>query len=86
MAGRRSAVCCIFVMYVRNPHPDLPHCGAATPIDQAAAREGVTMAELIRRALDDYLGDDVDASTALAATFGAEPSASVPSRDEWPRG
>jgi predicted DNA-binding protein len=55
-------------------------------IDQAAAREGVTMAELIRRALNDYLGDDVDASTALAATFGAEPSASVPSRDEWPRG
>ena len=55
-------------------------------IDQAAALEGVTMAELIRRALDDYLGDDVDASTALAATFGAEPSASVPSRDEWQRG
>lgn len=55
-------------------------------IDQAAAREGVTMAELIRRALNDYLGDDVDASTALAATFGAEPSASVPSRDEWQRG
>jgi predicted DNA-binding protein len=55
-------------------------------IDQAAAREGVTMAELIRRALNDYLGDDVDASTALAATFGAEPSASVPSRDGWQRG
>jgi predicted DNA-binding protein len=55
-------------------------------IDQAAAREGVTMAEVIRRALNDYLGDDVDASTALAATFGAEPSASVPSRDEWQRG
>ena len=55
-------------------------------IDQAAAREGVTMAELIRRAVNDYLGDDVNASTALAATFGAEPSASVPSRDEWQRG
>jgi hypothetical protein len=55
-------------------------------IDQAAAREGVTMAEVIRRALNVYLGDDVDASTALAATFGAEPLASVPSRDEWQRG
>jgi hypothetical protein len=55
-------------------------------IDQAAALEGVTMAEVIRRALNDYLGDDVDASTALAATFGADPSASVPPRDGWQRG
>ena len=55
-------------------------------IDAAAAAEGVTMAEVIRRAVDDYLGDDVDPSAALAATFGADPSASAPSRDQWRRG
>jgi Ribbon-helix-helix protein, copG family len=55
-------------------------------IDQAAAADGITMAELIRRAVDDYLDHDVDASTALAATFGADPAAAVPSRDQWRRG
>lgn len=55
-------------------------------IDRVAAAEGVTMAEVIRRALDDYLDDDVDATEALAATFGASPSAEVPGRDGWHRG
>ena len=55
-------------------------------IDQLADAEGVTMAVIIRRALDDYLTDDADATTALAATFGAAPTASAPSRDEWQRG
>lgn len=55
-------------------------------IDQAAAAEGVTMAELIRRALDRYLQDEVDPATALASTFGAAPEAEVPSRDSWRRG
>jgi len=55
-------------------------------VDQLAASEGVTMAVIIRRALDEYLSDDADATTALAATFGAAPSATSPSRDEWQRG
>ena len=55
-------------------------------IDQLADAEGIPMAEVIRRALDDYLGDDVDATEALAATFGADTSATVPSRDRWTRG
>jgi len=55
-------------------------------IDQLADAEGVTMAVIIRRALDDYLTDDADASTALSATFGAAPDADAPSRDEWQRG
>ena len=56
-------------------------------IDAISEAEGVTMAEVIRRALDGYL-DDVspDSSVALAATFGASPDAGVPSRDEWDRG
>lgn len=56
-------------------------------IDAFAEAEGVTMAEVIRRALDDYLANrDPDPGLALAATFGAEPDASVPNRDEWQRG
>ena len=41
-------------------------------IDQMADAEGVATAEIIRRALDDYLSDDVDATAALAATFGTD--------------
>jgi predicted DNA-binding protein len=55
-------------------------------IDQVAKASGVTMAEIVRRALDAYLAGEVDPSTVLAATFGTVPDASVPSRDEWDRG
>jgi predicted DNA-binding protein len=55
-------------------------------IDQVTAAEGVPMAEVIRRALDEYLRDDADAAVALHATFGAVPDAASPSRDEWQRG
>ena len=55
-------------------------------IDEVAKARGVTMAEIVRRALDAYLAGEVDPSTVLAATFGAAPDASVPSRDEWDRG
>jgi hypothetical protein len=55
-------------------------------IDQVTASEGIAMAEVIRRALDQYLGDDIDADEALRSTFGAVPGATAPSRDEWQRG
>ena len=56
-------------------------------IDALAEVEGVTMAEIIRRALDVYLKDEnPDPELALTATFGAAPDASVPNRDEWDRG
>ena len=53
-------------------------------IDALAAQRHVTMAEVVRRALDAYLAADDE----LEATFGAAPgiAASVPSRDEWERG
>jgi len=57
-----------------------------TRIDRAAAAEGVTMAELIRRAVDVYLDEEADTTDVLAATFGAAPQADVPSRDGWQRG
>jgi hypothetical protein len=55
-------------------------------IDRIARARGVTMAEVIRSALDEYLEEDADPSTALAATFGADPDVSVPPRDDWDRG
>jgi hypothetical protein len=56
-------------------------------IDSLAVAEGVTMAEIIRRALDLYLDDETpDPGPVLTATFGAAPDMTVPGRDEWARG
>lgn len=56
-------------------------------IDQLARADGITLAEVVRRALDRYLADErPDGTTALAATFGADPGAAAPDRDEWDRG
>jgi ribbon-helix-helix CopG family protein len=56
-------------------------------IDEVARADGVTLAEVIRRALDRYLLDEhVDPTVALDSTFGAYPDAKAPHRDEWGRG
>lgn len=55
-------------------------------INRVASQSGLTMAEVIRRALDAYLDEEPDPRAALSATFGADPQASVPPRDEWDRG
>jgi predicted DNA-binding protein len=55
-------------------------------VDRAAAAEGVPMAEVIRRAIDEYVDDEQDPAAALASTFGAAPSADAPSRGSWRRG
>lgn len=55
-------------------------------IDEIAQAEGVTLAEVVRRALDAYLRAERDAADALASTFGADPDAAMPSRDGWDRG
>jgi len=56
-------------------------------IDQLAARDGMTLAEVVRRALDHYLDDaGVDQETALDDTFGADRDVTPPARDEWLRG
>lgn len=54
-------------------------------IDQIACAEGITLAEVVRRAVDAYVGAERDAGAALAATFGADPDAEPPSREEWVR-
>lgn len=55
-------------------------------IDRAAETRDITMAELVREAVDEYLGDEVDPAEARAATFGAAPEATARSRDDWQRG
>lgn len=55
-------------------------------IDRVAASQGLTMAQVIRRALDEYLDDQPDPVAALDATFGAAPDAATPSRNAWARG
>lgn len=56
-------------------------------IDELAASEGLTMAEVIRRALDAYLAEEhPDPAAALRLTFGVSPETGAPSRDEWARG
>lgn len=54
-------------------------------IDEIAHAEGVSLAEVIRRALDVYLHAARDPAPALKATFGADPEAHAPDRDEWDR-
>ncbi|MGI8949832.1 MAG: CopG family transcriptional regulator [Ornithinimicrobium sp.] len=56
-------------------------------IDELAASEGLTMAEVIRRALDAYLAEEhPDPAAALSQTFGTAPDLVTPTRDEWLRG
>lgn len=56
-------------------------------VDELASVEGVTMAEIVRRALDAYLSSySPVAAEALARTFGAVTDIDAPSRHEWQRG
>lgn len=56
-------------------------------IDELAASRGLTLAEVVRLALDDFLEEEAPSPEAmLAATFGAVPDIEPPSRDEWDRG
>lgn len=56
-------------------------------LDELRVREGKSLAELIREALDAYVSREfVDVESALATTFGAAADFRVPSRDEWDDG
>jgi predicted DNA-binding protein len=52
-------------------------------LDDRARRDGLTMAHLVREAVDAYLSHEDD----VEATYGAAPdlASGVPSRDEWDR-
>lgn len=56
-------------------------------IDELADSTGITMAEVIRRAVDSYLSEQSpESATALSSTFGTVADLEVPDRDEWARG
>lgn len=56
-------------------------------LDELAMREEKSLAELVREAVDSYLGDPGPSlQEALDATYGAAPDLEVPSREEWDRG
>ena len=56
-------------------------------IDEIVRTEGVTLAEVVRRAVNEYLARETPPpEEALRTTFGADPNAAYPSRDEWDRG
>lgn len=55
-------------------------------IDDITRSEGVTLAEVVRRALDEYLSErHADPGAALAQTFGADREVTAPDRDDWDR-
>lgn len=56
-------------------------------LDELSRREDKSLAELVREAVDTYLGDPGPSlQEALDATYGAAPRLEVPSRDDWDRG
>lgn len=55
-------------------------------IDDIRERDGRTLAQVIRDALDAYLeSNHIDAEKVLEETFGIAPDFTVPPRSEWNR-
>jgi hypothetical protein len=56
-------------------------------IDVIAEARGLSLAEVIRQAVDRYLTENaVDPTIALTSTFGGDPLIELPDREEWDRG
>ena len=56
-------------------------------LDALAEREGKTLAQIVREAVDSYVPDaQPDLATVLDEAFGALPDIAVPPRSEWDRG
>jgi plasmid stability protein len=56
-------------------------------LDARAAREGRTLAAVVREAVDAYLsGEELDLESTLAQSFGSMPGLEIPDRGEWDRG
>lgn len=53
-------------------------------LDARSKREGKTLAELVREAVDAYVTDtNAELNGALESSFGAIPDFEVPPRSEW---
>ena len=56
-------------------------------LDALAEREGKTLAQIVREAVDSYVPDvPPDLSAMLDEAFGTLPDIAVPPRSEWDRG
>lgn len=56
-------------------------------LDALAKREGKTLAEVVREAVDAYVTQTpADLEAVLDETFGSSPDLQVPARGEWDRG
>ena len=56
-------------------------------LDELAAREGKTLAEIVRQAVDAYVAQAPgEPEKVLERTFGSIPDLEVPARSEWDRG
>ena len=55
-------------------------------LDDLGQQTGLGLAEMIREAVDAYLGQETDLTPALKSTFGALPDLIVDGRDGWGRG
>jgi hypothetical protein len=57
-------------------------------LDERARREGKSLAQVIREAVDIHVAKSSRERTqaVLDATYGSMPDLEVPSRDEWDRG
>jgi hypothetical protein len=56
-------------------------------LDAQARREGKTMAEVVREAVDAHVASEPRAlGTVLDETFGSIPDLETPPRSEWDRG
>jgi hypothetical protein len=56
-------------------------------LDALAKREGKTLAEVVREAVDAYVAQaPPDLEVVLDETFGSIPDLEVPARSEWDRG
>ena len=61
--------------------------GQRAALDEVVTREGRTLADVVREAIDAYLANaGASPAEALSETFGSMPEIDVPSRDEWDRG
>ena len=56
-------------------------------LDELAEREGKTLAEVVRAAVDAYVAQAPgDPEAVLDQTFGSIPGLQMPTRGEWDRG
>jgi hypothetical protein len=51
-------------------------------LDERGTKTGLGLAEMIRRAVDEYLGEEADVQAALDETFGSLPDLALLSRSE----